>query len=364
MEEKYIRKIYGTVLLLLGAWVLSRLSAIFSVLGAVTDTLFPIFLGLFLAFLLNLPLRFFEGLWDRIPTKKWRRGRRAVCLTLTVFLVVGILLLLVFLILPRLMEAVSELLGTIPQGIDRLWAFAERWSIPLPAEKPNATEWREMFKDFLERYGERLAAISVQTILNAVGGIFDLVVAIALSLYVLAQKEKLGEQSVRFLRAVFSQRTVKGILRGTALVSQTFSRFFAGQVLEASILGGLCFLGMWVMGMPFALLISVIVGVTALVPVFGAFAGGALGALLILSVSPIRALWFLVFLIVLQQLEDSLIYPRLMGRSVGLPGVWVLSAVIVGSSLGLGWIFISVPVVSVLYTLLREFIQRRQPHRE
>ena len=364
MEEKYVRRIYAAALFLLGAWVLSRLSAILSVLGAAADAFFPILLGLAFAFLLNLPLRFFERLWERLPTKRWKRGRRGVCLALTLSLTVGFFLLLLFLILPRLIEAVSELLGAIPQGIDRLWNLAERWSIPLPVEKPNATEWREMFVTFLERYGDRLAAGSLQAVLNAMGGIFDLVVAIALALYILAQKERLGKQSGRFLRAAVSPRLAKKIERGTSLASRTFSHFFAGQILEACILGGLCFLGTWIMGMPFAPLISVIVGVTALIPIFGAFVGGAIGGLLVLSVSPIRALWFVIFLIVLQQLEDSLIYPRVMGRSVGLPGVWVLSAVIVGSSLGLGWIFVSVPAASVIYTLLREFVQARERREE
>ena len=190
-----------------------------------------------------------------------------------------------------------------------------------------------------------------------VSGIVNLIIALAFSFYLLAQKEKLSSNTKKVLFAFFPKKKVTNLLNIIELTDQTFTNFVSGQLLEAVIIGVLCFIGMLIFGMPYAAVISVLVGFTALIPVFGAFIGTAIGAFLILFVSPVKAIWFVVFIIILQQLEGNLIYPKVVGKSVGLPGILVLTAVSIGGSLmGVLGILISVPVCAVLYTLLKRAV--------
>lgn len=359
MEKKYEKRLIAVLGIFLGIWSLVHVRGLLTVLGGLLDALFPILLGLSIAFVLHLPLGFLEKIWEKIIPKPFPRLRRVICLILTVALALGILALLLFGVLPKLFSALLELLSAIPQGLDRLWRLTEEWGIPLPFPKPDVSQMQGYLTELMNRYGAVLMELTAGMLLTAFGTVFDTVVAVVLALYVLAGRERLGGQLKRLLRALVKPKQAEEVLRITALTSRTFSKFLTGQVLEAGILGGLCFLGMVILNIPFAFLISVIVGVSALIPIFGAFIGIGVGGLLILSVDPTRALWFVIFLIVLQQLEGNLIYPRVVGRSVGLPGVWVLIAVTLGSALGFGWIFISVPAASVAYTLLRELVHRR-----
>ena len=194
---------------------------------------------------------------------------------------------------------------------------------------------------------------------SVVSLVWNAVLSLAISLYVLAQKERLGGQVRKLLRSLFSEQTVGRIFGFARITEKVFERFITGQVTEALIIGGLCFVGMLIFGMPYALLISVMVSVTALIPIFGAFIGTGIGAFLILLEEPMTAVWFVIFIIVLQQLEGNLIYPKVVGKSVGLPGVWVLIAVTVGSSFGIVGMLLSVPIASVAYQLLRQFANRR-----
>ena len=188
----------------------------------------------------------------------------------------------------------------------------------------------------------------------------NFVIAFAFSIYVLAQKETLKRQSLKVLRAVMKPEKLQKLLELLELSNRTFTNFITGQLTEAVIIGALCFVGMTIFGMPYAPAISVLVGFTALIPVFGAFIGTAVGAFLILLVKPIQALWFIVFIIVLQQFEGNLIYPKVVGKSVGLPGIWVLVAVTVGgSAMGVMGMLISVPVCSILYTVSRQAVNDR-----
>ena len=360
MDGKYAKGVYLAVLFGVGVFLFSQLRTVFSFLSGAVTVFYPVLLGLLLALLLRIPLSFFERLWDRCPWGERRKGRRAVCLGLTLLLAVGAVAGFLSLILPRLFEALLELLDALPEAIDGLRSLAEKWGFPLPLEKPSGESWEETLRGLAERYGDRMAAVVLRLLSDAVGGVLELATAVIVAVYVLAQKERLQSEGLRFLRAVLSVSAAERVLRVGGRIGKTLSRFFAGQALEAVILGGLCFLGMSVMRMPLALPISVIVGAAAIIPVFGALAGGVIGGLLLLSVSPRTALGFLIFLVILQQVEDGLIYPRVMGRSVGLPGVWVLVSVIVGSSFGILGVLLSVPTASVLYALLRDFVRERE----
>jgi predicted PurR-regulated permease PerM len=195
--------------------------------------------------------------------------------------------------------------------------------------------------------------------------VFNAVLGFVFSLYVLASKEKLGANLCKTLTALLPEKKVERVTEIAALSDKTFTNFVTGQLTEALVIGALCFIGMLIFGMPYAVVVSVLVGFTALIPVFGAFIGTGVGAFLILMVDPMKALWFVVFIIVLQQLEGNLIYPRVVGKSVGLPGLLVLAAVTVGSGVGgiLGML-LAVPVCSVIFTVCAQAIDARLAQKE
>ena len=195
---------------------------------------------------------------------------------------------------------------------------------------------------------------------SIVTAVMNFVIAFAFSIYILAQKETLKRQSMKVLTAVMKPEKLDKLLNLLRLANKTFTNFITGQLTEAVIIGVLCFIGMTIFRMPYAPAISVLVGFTALIPVFGAFIGTAVGAFLILLVKPIQAVWFVIFIIVLQQFEGNLIYPKVVGKSVGLPGIWVLVAVTVGgNAMGVMGMLISVPLCSVLYAVSREAVNNK-----
>ena len=366
MNEKRIRALLWAAFLFLALFFVSHLGALLGVWSVIAKGSAPILWGFALAFLLNLPLRLLERGWVRIPWRGWQRVRRPVCLLLTVLLFWGILTLLCFALLPRLADTLLDFLRGLPErlaSLEAIWEKVRHAAKGISLHLPPLDLDGEAITGFLgglwEKYGHVLMEISWDLLIGSVGTVWNTLLAFVLSLYVLARKERIGAQVKKLLRGVFSDRSSAWVLRVASLSSRTFGKFLVGQLTEAVILGGLCFLGMALLRIPFALLISVLVGVTALIPVFGAFIGMGVGALLILSVAPIKALWFLIFLILLQQVEGNLIYPRVVGRSVGLDGVWVLIAVTLGSSFGVVGMLLAVPLASVLYTLAKEFAEKR-----
>ena len=198
-------------------------------------------------------------------------------------------------------------------------------------------------------------------ITSSILGIFiNIALGMVFSIYILFQKETLGKQMRKLLHAFLSKDTAESILEVGALANDVFSNFIKGQFFEALIIGILCFIGMNILSLPYTMAISALVGFTALIPLIGAFIGTGIGVFLIIMVSPVKAFWFVIFIIVLQQIESNLIYPRVVGTSVGLPEIWVLLAVTVGAaSFGILGILVAVPISSVLYSLLRRAVDRR-----
>lgn len=367
MNGKREREIWYVLGIFFGVFLLSNLGGIFSILGEVGRRVSPILWGLAIAFALNLPLRLLERLWRRIPFRGWQRVRRPVCLGLTVLLFFGVLFLLMFALFPLLAKTVTDFLREIPDRLSRLeeiWEWIrnrlEGFSLRLPPLELNRDRIVSFLSGIWERYGEEVLEGSWEMLLQSAEGLWRAGLALVLSLYVLARKERIGAQICGLLQATLGEGASGWILRTASLTSQVFGRFLGGQLIEALILGGLCFVGMAILQIPFALLVSVLVGAGALIPIFGALIGMGLGALLILSVDPIKSLWFLIFVILLQQVEGNFIYPRVVGKSVGLESVWVLMAVTVGSSFGVIGMLLAVPTASVLSRLLGEFIEYRE----
>lgn len=352
-------------------WGLNHPGQAGQMLSTVFSIFLPFLLGGCLAFLLNVILRPVERGWRRAWGKRYgprqKRAQRPVCLLVSTLLLVGVVFAIFFIVVPALKDSVVNFVSLLPSRLvhlehwwNNLVGFLEAHSIQLPEFSLNSAELQNNITSFLSKYGEDFLNTTIGITSSIFSLVVNLVLALAFSLYLLAQKETLTGQAKKVVRALFSEKWAHWITDVARMTNRTFSNFVTGQLTEAVILGTLCFLGMLIFRLPYAGVISVLVGFTALIPIFGAFIGVGIGAFLILLVSPIKALWFILFFVILQQLEGNLIYPRVVGKSVGLPGIWVLAAVTVGgNAFGLAGMLLAVPLCSVLYTLARQGVNAR-----
>lgn len=323
---------------------------------------FPIVLSLGVAFLLGLPLSAFERLWVSFWGEGAPRLRRAICLFLVVLLALGALVLLGVAIIPALIRSLSEIISRLPEYgsalksvWDRFSAYLAERSIALPPLSFDVEALGESLAKYIEENGRVLWRFSFGFVRSTVRTVWDGAIALVLAIYMLAGKERHASAVRRLLSAFVSSQRYKKLEALWKVIRDSLTRFVVGQSCEAVVLGVLCFVGMLLFGFPYAALISTLIGVSALIPIFGALLGTGVGALLIFLENPIDALWFVIFILVLQQIEGNLIYPRVVGRSVGLPGLWVLCAVTVGSAFGVVGMLLAVPLASVVYALLRDF---------
>lgn len=352
-------------------WGLRHSEQPFAIIRRVFSITSPFVTGLCIAFVVNVLMRPLEKLWCRIWRKskgKWpMKLKRPVSLVLSTLIVIGAVCALLFMILPEFITTIKSFIDSIPQYIkqiegwwDSLTEFADRFGMVLPELSLNPDKVINFINSLLRNNDSLIFNKTLDITTSIFSGIVNFALAFAFSIYVLAQKEKLGRQVKKVLFAFFKEKNVNRFLELISLTNHTFSSFVTGQLTEAVIIGVLCFIGMLIFGMPYAPIISVLVGATALIPVFGAFIGTVVGAFLILLISPIKAIIFVVFILVLQQLEGNLIYPRVVGKSVGLPGIWVLAAVTVGNNLmGIVGMLFSVPLCALFYTLFRRLVASR-----
>lgn len=322
----------------------------------------PLLIGFAIAFVLNRPCAFFRRQLVRvIPQKPGLALALAVlCSYLSLFVVLA---LIITFIVPQLYDSVMALVTRINANIPAMQAALNRVLDHLNLDGPDLTAMFPSLNEIVNGVVNTLSS-ALPYLLSFTGNLLSstvtTVTALVFSVYMLAGHDRLSAQYSKLLRAYASPTTANAVSQVAALTSGTFTRFVSGQLIEACILGFLCFFGMLLFRFPYAPLISVIIGISALIPVAGAYIGAILSAFLLAMVSPIQALGFLVFLIVLQQLEGNLIYPRVVGSSIGLPALWVLTAVSVGGGLfGLLGMLLSVPAASVLYTLLRQDVNAR-----
>ena len=336
----------------------------------------PLILGLAIAFVLNVLMRGFEekvfagmGRSARPWVRRLRRPLSLICTFLAIFVVLALILLV---IIPGIEETVTSLTVQLPafgkQCLKWITDLMVKYNISADLIAEMQVDWNNFFNviyDALVNGTGSLFDFATGLTTSLFGGLIDFFVGLVLAIYVVLQKEKIAAFIDRALSAFLSERVTNKIEEIGRLSNQTFSNFITGQLLEAVILGVLCFIGMLVFGFPYAGVVSVLVAVSALIPIFGAWIGGGISAFLILMESPIKALLFLVFLIVLQQLENNLIYPRVVGKQVGLPAILVILAVMVGSEIGgIAAILVSVPICSVCYTLFRQLVDYRLSRKE
>ena len=342
------------------------------------DLLAPFLAGGAVAFVLNVPMRFIESRLMPTPggkpaaSRKVRRLIRVVSLLLTFLFVVLVILVLVLVIAPELVRTVSGLGTTIQAAVLRFLAWAEE----MFANNPQVMEWLNSLTfnwqsinwqslinqvvDFVKSGAASILSSAFSTVMSVFGGVADTFVAFAFACYLLLQKEKLGLQCRKAIYALLPRKGADRVVEVFSLSHRIFSSFITGQCTEAVILGTMFFIVMSILNMPYAVLVGCTIAVTALIPIVGAFIGCGLGAFLLLMVSPMQALIFVVMFLILQQVEGNLIYPHVVGSSVGLPSIWVLAAVSIGGSLmGVAGMLLFIPMTSVIYTLFRQFVYRR-----
>ena len=335
-------------------------SAVRALLGIFT----PFLLGGAIAFVLNVPMRAIETRLLRGKT----RGRRAGALILALAAVVGVLALAVYVIAPGIGEAAASIGDQLPYAMERLWqqvTVLEQY-LPLLAEtlgQWELSDWTSLAQkaaELLQGWGGSLVTSGGGLIGGVVSGVSTFIIALIFSFYLLMQKERLARQGRQVLYALLPERKADRALDILRLANRTFSSFLSGQCLEACILGTLFVVAMSLFRLPYALLVGVLIALTALIPIVGAFIGCIVGALLIAVTSPVKALVFVVLFLVLQQVEGNLIYPHVVGNSVGLPPIWVLAAVTVGGKLmGVIGMLVFIPLCSVLYALFRDYVKIR-----
>lgn len=344
---------------------------VLGLLAAAVNMAAPFILGAAIAFILNVPMRRIESSLSYV-LKKGSRLLRPVSMALSILLVAGVLFLVMFVVAPQLVRTLLGLQSSIPVffGEVRQWfeqLFAENPQILTNMEQIQI-DWQQLFNDslkFLKNGAGSMLDTTFSAAISIVNGMSTFLIGFIFSIYILLQKENLIRQIKKLLAAFLPERTVEGIVRIAALTSRTFSNFFTGQCMEAVILGSMFFIVLVVLRLPYALLIGVLIAFTALIPVFGAFIGWAVGAFLMLIISPMDALLFSVVFFTLQQIEGNMIYPHVVGNSVGLPSIWVLVAVTLGGSMmGVVGMLIFIPLCSVLYTLLRDTVNERLKRRK
>ena len=332
----------------------------------------PFLIGFCFAYVVNLLLRPLERFWLWIwrKCKKQRlvnKIKRPLCLAFSILIVLGAVFAIMFMIIPALKDTIVSFVDKVPQYAKTVeqWyigitEFFGKYNFELPEISLDTAKLTEIGKNLIANYGNNVLDTTVNVTASIVSAVVDLVLGIVFAIYLLAQKEKLGRQTTKAVRALLKPDHAQKLIDFTALTNSVFTKFVTGQFTEACIIGLLCFIGMIIFGMPYAGIISVLVGFTALIPIFGAFIGTGIGAFLILLENPIKAIWFVVFIIILQQLEGNLIYPRVVGKSVGLPGIWVLAAVTIGGGLfGVAGMLFSVPICSVLYVIFKNFVNKK-----
>ncbi len=347
-------------------WVLQNLWALGGAVGWLLGILAPFLLGGAIAFILNVPMRAIErNLMPR--AKSAARFRRPLALVLALVGVLGVLALASWVIGPGIAEAVMSIVNQIPQAAKRLQEQLLELEEYLPQLEAIIAEleidWGEISRKAIavaQAWGSGLLSSGSGLIGGVVSGVSTFVIGLIFSFYILLQKEKLSRQARQVFYAILPERRADRLLDVLRLAERTFSSFLSGQCLEACILGTLFVVAMTLFQIPYALLVGVLIALTALIPIVGAFIGCAVGALLIAIDDPWKALWFIVLFLVLQQVEGNLIYPHVVGSSVGLPSIWVLFAVTLGGSLmGILGMLVFIPVCSVLYALFRGYVKDR-----
>ena len=359
------RKLLMVALLLVVVLFWSRISEALSFL---TGILKPFILGGALAFILNLPLSFLEKKVFRNLKGRGEKFKRPLSIFLSLVFVLLLILILLLTVVPEVISAFESIISSIPSLVTRVESWSNDVLTPVLKNNPELlksleTNWDSLLSKSLSFLKDGLSSLLSSTLEAAnslISSITSFVVALIFAIYVLGDKERLERQFRSLLKAYTSKETEEYVLHVFSVLHRSFSSFISGQCLEAVILGSIFILVLSILRFPYSVMIGVVVMFSALLPIVGAFIACFFGAFIILLSSPVKALYFVVIFLIIQQLENNLIYPRVVGSSVGLPALWVFFAVTLGGALfGVVGMLFFIPVFSAVFVLLKEDVGRR-----
>lgn len=373
MDDKKLFRMICKLILFAGAIILGVMYSkeVLGIARLFVGMLTPFFVGAAMAFVLNLPARFIENkLLAKWKNSKLAGLKRGLSIVLALLFVIALLVFAVSMVFPQLKKTLMELGTVIPaffrdivKNLEVLAQQYPEWKDAFAALEEISIDWSSVISyvtTFLKDGLGNILSSTVGFAGSVAGALFDGVISFVFAIYILSGKEKLGRQAKKLLHAYLPEKGYNMTMKVLTLCNHNFAKFISGQCLEAVILGTMFVVCMTIFQMPYAVLVGVLIAFTALIPIVGAFIGCAVGAFLILMVSPIKALIFVIMFLVLQQVEGNLIYPRVVGNSVGLPAIWVLLAVSVGGSMfGVVGMLVFIPLMSTVYALLRENVAVR-----
>ncbi|MDE6501057.1 MAG: AI-2E family transporter [Ruminococcus sp.] len=366
MKKKEMKR-YGFIALLALAVCIAVRN--FSVVSGLVRTAFtavvPLLIGCVIAYIFNIIMTFYERhYFPKRNSRFVKCSRRPVCAGLSFASAILIIVLIGNIVYPELVKAVKLIYDEIPPFFSEAKKFAETTL----KEYPEIQDFISSFEPDIMSITEKISSGAYDvfdSLLSIIGStvsvVTNIVIAVIFALYLLLRKDKLHNDIVRFQKAYLGNKVNKHINHICDVANDTFRNFFVGQFIEAIIIGSLCFIGMTILRLPYAGMAGTIVGVTALIPIVGALMGAVISAFMIFTVNPMQALIFIIFLVILQQLENNLIYPKVVGTSVGLPGIWVIASVTIGGGLfNVAGMLLGVPVCATIYKLIFEILERRE----
>lgn len=342
-------------------WIVFNYKLFFDFVNFVLKLAMPIVVGIAIAFIINVPMRQIENKIFKIEKRKHKKLIRLISLLLSIVIIFGILALILFLIIPEFIEAIGALGKNLPNSLDWINSVIGKVSNISPVVD-------DYVKNINVGHLVSSVGINANNVINimisflssAISKVVMFFFGFIIAIYILADKENLGRQAKKIIYAFFNTKVSDEIIRIYRLTNTTFTNFITGQCLDACLTGFEFFIILSIIKIPYALILGVLFAVTALIPYIGAFITLVVGAILVAVSNPINAVWYIIVFFVLQQFDDNFTYPKIVGKSVGLPALWALIAVLIGGSIfGFIGMIISIPISSVLYTLLKEFVNYR-----
>ena len=346
-------------------------SSLTGLIGVLFSAASALIIGCVIAYVLNILMSFYEKhYFPKNQSKAVEKSKRVVCMLAAMLTLVAVVVLIIGLVLPELAACIRLLIAEIPEAIDSAVAWLEETGFLATVMTEDAVaslmsiNWQEKMTELISVLAAGVggvAQVAVDAVSATVSGVAQFVIGLIFAIYLLIGKETLGGQVNRLMEHYLKPAWNEKIRYVVGIFDNSFHKFIVGQCIEAVVLGVLCIIGMTILRLPYAMMIGTLIGFTALIPVAGAYIGAGVGAFMILTVSPVQALIFLVFVVILQQLEGNLIYPKVVGSSIGLPGVWVLAAVTIGGGImGIPGMLLGVPTVASVYQLIRNDLNKEK----
>ena len=346
-------------------------SSLTGLIGVLFSAASALILGCVIAYVLNILMSFYEKhYFPKNQSKAVEKSKRVVCMLAAMLTLVAVMVLIIGLVLPELAACIRLLIAEIPEAIDSAVAWLEETGLLATVMTEDAVaslmsiNWQEKMTELISVLAAGVggvAQVAVGAVSATVSVVAQFVIGLIFAIYLLVGKETLGGQVNRLMEHYLKPAWNEKIRYVVGIFDNSFHKFIVGQCIEAVVLGVLCIIGMTILRLPYAMMVGTLIGFTALIPVAGAYIGAGVGAFMILTVSPIQAVIFLVFVVILQQLEGNLIYPKVVGSSIGLPGVWVLAAVTIGGGImGITGMLLGVPTVASVYQLIRNDLNKEK----